>query len=364
MGKSTPPPPAPPDYAAANRAGIETDIATLPQRRLIEAQARLGQGDFAGLGDAELAAQMFDQQMAQAPRATEQLLDLQRRFGGDFANEARRQLAITDPEGFALRQQFGGDLLRGDRSIEGMLGQLPDAPTYERVGDYKNADTGQAAAGRAALESQIFDELARAGTPDAALTRAAEQAARARGSASGNILGDGAALQESLGVQLANRSLDDSRRQNALSLLQSGQTTSDTQNRIGQGNFENVMAAIGQRNQAAQNQFGAAQANVQQRQGARQQDLANIQSFLGLTPIVAQGGQLQGLQQGAAPFVQNGYGGVNINQGAGTQGAEWAGQLYGAQMQQNAGLAQAAAAGNAGGLTAFGSLAGAGIIAA
>lgn len=53
MGGSPKPPPAPkaPDYAKANREAIQADIDTLPQRRRIEAMARLGKGQFEGLGD-------------------------------------------------------------------------------------------------------------------------------------------------------------------------------------------------------------------------------------------------------------------------------------------------------------------------
>ena len=40
----------------------------------------------------------------------------------------------------------------------------------------------------------------------------------------------------------------------------------------------------------------------QQRQGAQQQNIANIQSALGLQPIVSQAAQLGALQQGASPF--------------------------------------------------------------
>jgi hypothetical protein len=40
----------------------------------------------------------------------------------------------------------------------------------------------------------------------------------------------------------------------------------------------------------------------QQQQAGRQQNIANIQSALGLQPIVSQASQLGGLQQGASPF--------------------------------------------------------------
>jgi len=569
MGKSSPTPPPAPDYAAANREAVQADIDTLPMRRLIEAQARLGQGQFQGLGDADLAAQLFQQQIEQAPAATQALLDLQKRFGTAFAEEARNQLQATDPGGFALRDNLASRLLTGNNSLESLVPSAsttapdyaayvrnnPDllanwqnntskntglsiedygkqhyeangrqegrslptstvqsgVPQYEKVTDgslptygrlssgpifsaldaggalsrigngpelssvtYNNldsgsplarlnnaaamdrvastnlADTGATAAGRSLLEQQIFDELAKAGTSDPVLQRAAEQAARVRGVSSGQLYGGANALQESMAVQLAQKQQDDARRSNALSLLNSGQSTSDTANRLAQENFanrvqaagfnnaanqqdysnaantaqfnnaaqqqellnrnaatsgnnaaqlaatgfnnaaaqqgyqnqgtaatfnnaaaqqelanrnaatagnnsnaqqgyqnqattatfnnsvtdqqfQNVMAAIGQRNQANQNQFAANQGNLQQRSAARQQDLANIQSFLGLTPIVSQGGQLAGLQQGAAPFVQNSYSGANVNNNAGQLGTGFAANIFGTE---------------------------------
>lgn len=323
--------PEAPDYAKANREAVMADIETLPLRRYIEAQARLGQGEFEGMGDAELAAQLFRQQLQQAPEAAAGLLQLQRDYGVDFAKEARRQLEATDPEGFRLRQQFGDRLLNGRNSIEEMLGGL-NLPDYEQVGNVPTlADDAATADARARVQGQIYDDLARVGTMDPALQRAAEQAARARGSASGNILGDGAALKEALSVQLAQRGLDQDRQNRAISLMQSGQSVGDKANQFGQANFANSLEAIAQRNNAKQQTFAGQQSNAAQRQGARQQDLANIQSFLGLQPIVSQGGQLAGLQQGAAPFVQGGYNGANINNNAGALGTQFAAQNFGTQ---------------------------------
>ncbi|WP_404422900.1 hypothetical protein [Nibricoccus sp. IMCC34717] len=69
FGTELPPQPDPPDYAAANREGIYTDIETLPIRRMADQAARLGKkieyadprtgewtvADFSGLGDIEYA---------------------------------------------------------------------------------------------------------------------------------------------------------------------------------------------------------------------------------------------------------------------------------------------------------------------
>jgi hypothetical protein len=48
-------------------------------------------------------------------------------------------------------------------------------------------------------------------------------------------------------------------------------------------------------------------ASQQQRQGIQQQNIANVQSALGLQPIVSQAAQLGNLQQGASPFAPPQY---------------------------------------------------------
>lgn len=475
MSKKQPAPPPPPNYAEANREAIQADIDTLPLRRLIEAQARLGVGDFQGLGDADLAAQMFRREIEQAPEAARALLGLQRELGTDFVNESRRQAAAFDPTGFALREGFGGRLGSGVNTIESLYGQTeapdfaayvranPDllanwqnntskntnlsiedygrqhyeqsgrsegrglpvsrtgagalpsyervsdasplaqfagnAPEFERVGNAPLAmlDSGQSGDIRGRLEQQIGDELALGNALPPELQRMVEQAARARGVAVGDPLGNANVLRESLAVQRAGLDLGNQRRQNALGLLSSGQGVADRRNAISQldfentlrssaarnqasqagfdagmrvldqrnqasqGNFANSLQAIAQRNQATQNQFTGQQQVAGQRAGARQQDLANIQSFLGLTPVAAQAGLNQNAQGGAVPFQQMGYNGMNINPNAGAQGAQFAqgvfgtqAGIYGQQLQNSANPLAAIAGGFAGSL--FGGL--------
>ena len=145
-----------------------------------------------------------------------------------------------------------------------------------------------------------------AGNLPPGLQRATEQALRARGAASGNLLGNAAALREALGVSQAVQQSDMARRQAALGLLQSGQTTGDAQARAAQQNFANIMAATGQRNTAAQQGFAGQLQSQQQQAAMQQQRTANVQSALGLAPIVSQAAQLGGLQQGASPFAAPG----------------------------------------------------------
>lgn len=547
------PAPAVPSIYDSYVQGVNADLATLNQRRSADAAAQIGGGlvngryyspadydkwyndtnqkildaqaagdttaynaaqaeiqsgqNFAGTGDAEVAQQQLQQEIQGADTTSQGLLDLQQKYGEQFANQSRNELQAADPTGFNLRESYGNALQNGGNSLEDLARTGPNAPTYESFSDsslpqYQSlsasdnpqlnqldpsqnpqlarlnstarlrqlspnslpnlagvnsvtlGDTGQTAAGRAMLEQQTFDELAKAGQPDQALQRTAEQAARARGASSGNILGDASALQESLAVQNAQRGLDTSRRAEALGLLNSGQSVSDKsntlkqqqlssdlqsqgfnnaanqqrfgnsltlnnsnndvaqqrfannqtqagfnnnaaqqeyQNRssttgfnndaaqqglankasiagfnnsVGDSAFNNAMAVVNQRNQTAQNTFAGQQQQTQTLMGARQQDHSNVQSFLGLQPLVAQAGQLQGLQSQAAPFNAG-----NVQQGAvsdpnaGMTGGEWAAQLYGNQQQAAAGQAQVGAANKSAAVGAGASIAAAAIIA-
>lgn len=361
MSKKQPAPPPAPDYAAANREAVQADIDTLPLRRLIEAQARLGVGQFEGLGDADVASQLFRRQIEEAPDAARALLGLQKELGVDFVNESRRQAEAFDPTGFRLREEFGDRLRRGS-GTEDLFARL-NAPDYERVGNAPSliADSGQSADMRRRLEQQVGDELALGNGLPPELQRLVEQAARARGVAVGDPLGNANVLRESLAVQRAGLDLGNQRRQNALGLLASGQGVADRTNTINQGNFANSLQAIAQRNQATQNQFAGQQQIAGQRAGARQQDSANIQSFLGLTPVAAQAGLNQNAQGGAVPFQQMGYNGANINPNAGQMGTNFAqgvfgtqAGIYGQQLQNSANPLAAIAGGFAGSL--FGGL--------
>lgn len=441
------------DKIAFEQNKIKEAQASGNAHALQEAQTELtklqagSQYNFAGAGSADLAQQQLLQEIQGADQTTRAMLDLEAKYGPEAAALARKNLAAVDPTGFALREQTGANLLSGGNSLESMYGGMT-APQYESFNDsrlpqyqrlnqsdapqlkqlsesylpqlnnvngIKLQDTGAARAGRGLLETQIFDELAQAGQPDAALTRGAEQAARARGASTGNILGDSSALQESLQVQLAQRGLDTQRRNEAMGLLTSGQTTSDKDNElsqlqlqndlastgfnnemaqqmfgnraaltadnnntaqqgfanqaaiVGQNNsvsdqaFNSAMSAINQRNQTAQNSFAAQNQLTQQRAGARQQDMANTQSFLGLQPVSAQAG---GYDNVSAPFNPgNVQPGTLSNPNAGQLGAEFYSQLYGMNQQAGAVDKSADAAKKAGMISAGAGIAGAAIIA-
>lgn len=305
-----------PDMAAANREAVYAQAQTFPILRQIEAASRTGgKGtypvydasgkvvaerpyDFSGISDIDITRETARALASLAPEQTRQQLDLAKQYGTQFAEQRRAELEAVDPRRYGLYESFLRDIGKSPISETS-----PAAPTYERVGMPAGPqDTGYAQSIRSDLERQIAAGLAQAGTLDPAMIRAAEQAARARGTATGNILGNLSAFREARAVNEAIANADIQRRQQALGLLQSGQTTSDVANRQAQEAFNNILAATGQRNTAMQQSFAGQMAAQQQQQAGRQQNIANIQSALGLQPIVSQAAQLGGLQQGASPF--------------------------------------------------------------
>jgi hypothetical protein len=261
--------------------------------------------DFSGQGDVDLTRQIAQVSNELAdPQAAAQLAVAQK-YGTQFAQQRRNELETLDPKRFGLYESFLENLLSGKNQIPE---DTIESPSYERVGMPGGPqDTGEAARIRSNLEQQISSGLAQAGTLDPAMIRGAEQAARARGTSTGNLLGNLSAFREARAVNEAISNADVQRRQQALGLLQSGQTSSDVANRQAQEAFQNILAATGQRNTAMQQSFAGQMASQQQRQGTQQQNIANIQSALGLQPIVGQAAQLGNLQQGASPFAPPQY---------------------------------------------------------
>jgi hypothetical protein len=317
-----------PDIAAANREAVMASIETFPLQREIEAASRIGakvrvpiykdgketgqfrEVDFGPVSDIAQTRAIGQALADLAPIQAQRELEAAKLYGTQFADQRRRELQALDPERYGtaavdgrpgtpgLYSQFLSDIGRAPISETS-----PAAPSYERVGMPTGPqDTGYAQSIRSDLERQIGAGLAQAGTLDPTMIRAAEQAARARGTATGNILGNLSAFREARAVNEAISNADVQRRQQAIGLLQSGQTTSDVANRQAQEAFSNILAATGQRNTAMQQSFAGQMSAQQQQQAGRQQNIANIQSALGLQPIVSQAAQLGGLQQGASPF--------------------------------------------------------------
>lgn len=137
--------PSPPDYAAATREGILTDIETLPLRKLIENAAKSGgkveykdpstgemkTADFTGIGDVDISKQMLAAGIESADALAKAQLDLSKKYSADTIAQRRAELEASDPTGFALREQEGksimADLLAGKSLDPGMQADVVNA---------------------------------------------------------------------------------------------------------------------------------------------------------------------------------------------------------------------------------------------
>ena len=301
-----------PNLAAANREAVEAQAETYPKLRALDAAARLGKKviyqdqeyDFTGIGDVDTGEAFARAAAKIAPELTGKQLELAKEYGTQFAQQRRNELEALDPRKFDLYEQFLSDV-KGDAAAPDTR---IDSPTYERVGmPGAQQDTGASQLIRSELERQIQQGLSQVGTLDPSMERRVQQAARARGSSINNVLGNPSALRESLAIQDALGNANSQRWNAAMGLLQSGQSTSDTANRNAQEAFQNILAATGQRNTAAQQSFAGQLTSQQQMLSGRQQNIANVQSALGLQPVSSQAAQLGGLQQGASPFITPQY---------------------------------------------------------
>ncbi len=118
VNKGTPPPPAAPDYASANREGIIADVESLPARKAIEAAARMGgQGsvsigdrsisyDFRGISDLDQQVTQLEGQRRSADTMAQTALDIQKKYGSAFADEALKRIEESDPVGFKVRRRL------------------------------------------------------------------------------------------------------------------------------------------------------------------------------------------------------------------------------------------------------------------
>ena len=321
------------NFSESNKEAVEAQAETFPFLRAMDAAAKLGtkvsykgkEYDFSGeqkddkgnplrdangkiiykpIGDIQIGEAYARAAADIAPELTKKQLELAREYGTKFAVQRRGELEALDPEKFKLYDKFLKDFNEGSTAQDTQI----DSPAYEKVGiPGAQKDTGASQLIRSELERQIQQGLSQVGTLDPSMERRVQQAARARGSATGNLLGNPSALRESLAIQDALGNANSQRWNAAMGLLQSGQSTSDTANRNAQEAFQNILAATGQRNTAAQQSFAGQLTSQQQMQSGRQQNVANIQSALGLQPIVSQAANLGGLQQGASPFVTPQY---------------------------------------------------------
>jgi len=118
VNKGTPPPPAAPDYAEANREGILTDIESLPARKAIEAAAKMGghgsitlggrtvDYDFRGISDLDQQVTELEAQRRSADTMAQTALDIQKKYGADFTDQALKRIEESDPVGFKVRKRL------------------------------------------------------------------------------------------------------------------------------------------------------------------------------------------------------------------------------------------------------------------
>jgi hypothetical protein len=173
-GGDPPPPPAAPDYAKANREAIEADIETLPERRKIDAQSKLGLGEFAGLGDADLTRSMAVGEADAAKTRAQYTLDIQKSLGPQFVQNQTELVKQSDPLRWQANQDYVNDLLA----------------------DFK-----------------------RGGELDPTVAREVEQTTRGAQAARGNILGNAAAFQEAMQVGQASEARKERRKAGIQSYL-------------------------------------------------------------------------------------------------------------------------------------------------
>ena len=197
---SIPAQPAPPDYAAANKEGIHTDISTLPLRNRINQAAQLGQrieytdpvtghaevADFTGMGNAaasEQAAKIMADTNAAVQR---QQLELRQELGVKNAAQTAAEIEAADPAAYAARQALTGKIQAGLREGDSQLA------------------TDTSAAGSAGKVRTLTDAFGAANAADNRLGSIYEQATRLNTST-----GDGRAtglLDEATALTRANAS--------------------------------------------------------------------------------------------------------------------------------------------------------------
>lgn len=384
-----------PDYAAANKAGIEADIATLARRRLIDSSAGLGKellregykrtfgGDVAALTAQQQAKveqlQARESQLAQELAAAQAQPD-----SPNSAARQQRQQQIAAAQGSL-------DTLRGDlRAATGALQSIQQnqggAIYTDKDGNVVDRDTALEAdftgLGDADKAGQNADQMAQTmldlqrkyGSDFVAearkqLEQADPEGWQARKKLFDEVMADSTRTEDrTLAKTVQQQMLDE--------LNQGGATDAATNREIEQfltaqqsargggygtaDEYERAMG-VGQAAEARKAQrkqqalafltSGATPEDADYRQ--RQQRMSNLSNFMaGKTPT-AEFQSLSGAQSGAAPFVP-GAPGPTLNPNAGAQGAQYAQNNYQTQTGYAAGQANPWLQGLGLGLRAYG----------
>tara|TARA_R100001530_G_scaffold95239_5_gene66206 strand:- start:6084 stop:7079 length:996 start_codon:yes stop_codon:yes gene_type:complete len=168
-GASSPPPPPPPDYGEATREGILADIESLPARKEIEAAAKMGQKgavqvgdqsidyDFTGIGDLDQQVTELQARRESADSMATMALDIQKRYGGEFLDEALGQIEKSDPVGFQVRQKLA------DKTLEQLEAGMTLTDEEQRFAQQSfrkaSAARGGPMLGDAAAVGEMFQEF-------------------------------------------------------------------------------------------------------------------------------------------------------------------------------------------------------------
>lgn len=306
---SPPSPPPPPDYAAANRAGVLADVQTLGSRKAIENAAKFGG-----------KALMFGVEERERDQLKEGYTFTKGKYYGPDKRVVQAADALTGQKEKYYIQNFDedGKRLRAPKEIS----------AQEAVIDFAGKSDIDAAKALAEFQRKEADVNAQTliGLSDkygSEFTRIARKQLQ-------ELDPSGFALREQLGKTLQDE-------------LAAGQSMTPEEERLVTQSIRGAQVARGNiygGAPVAQEAFSRYGAGVNR----QQQRMANVQSYLGLNPVVSQAGGLSALQQGSVPFMQSPVPqGVNINPMAGKQGTDFALGVYDNQTRQYAAQTQFAA---------------------
>lgn len=306
---SPPSPPPPPDYAAANRAGVIADVQTLGSRKAIENAAKFGG-----------KALMFGVEERERDQLKEGYTFSKGKYYGPDKEQVQASEATTGQKEKYFVQLFNekGARLKTPKEIS----------QQEAIIDFSGKSDIDAAKALAEFQRKEADvnaqrllELTDKYSSDfTAISRRQLQ----------ELDPTGYGLREQLGKTLQGE-------------LTAGQNMTPEEERLVTQSIRGAQVARGNiygGAPVAQEAFARYGAGVNR----QQQRMANVQSYLGLNPIVSQAGGLSALQQGSVPFIQTPVPqGVNINPMAGKQGTDFALGVYDNQTRQYAAQTQFAA---------------------
>ena len=123
---------APPDYAAQYGAATDAYLRAYPQLYGESARSHLGTGEFAGLGDQELAANSAQAQVGASRILAPATLDLMKQYGPEYIAQEKAMAEQQDPEKFALRKQLF-DQSSQDVGLQGQLNPVEDRMMNENI---------------------------------------------------------------------------------------------------------------------------------------------------------------------------------------------------------------------------------------